>query len=47
MLCHNSGLEDFLGWLAKNFDPSVTWQDLDFIRSEWDGPPSSMPWETG
>lgn len=34
----NSGLEDFLAWMGKNFDPSVTWKDLDWVRSEWQGP---------
>lgn len=34
----NSGLEDFLGWISSNFDPSVSWKDLDWIRSEWNGP---------
>jgi L-lactate dehydrogenase (cytochrome) len=34
----SSGLEDFLGWIAANFDPSVTWRDLDWLRSEWPGP---------
>ncbi len=34
----DSGLEDFLGWIGSNFDPSVTWKDLDWIRSEWNGP---------
>jgi L-lactate dehydrogenase (cytochrome) len=29
---------DFLSWIAANFDPSVTWSDLDWIRAEWDGP---------
>lgn len=33
-----SGLEDFIGWMAKNFDPGVTWRDLDWIRANWDGP---------
>lgn len=33
-----SGIEDFLGWMKNNFDPSCSWKDLDFIRSEWDGP---------
>lgn len=33
----NSGLEDFLGWIGSNFDPSVTWKELDWIRSEWNG----------
>ncbi len=29
---------DFLTWIAKNFDRSITWQDFDWIRAEWDGP---------
>ena len=31
-------LADFLKWSGQNFDPSVSWQDLDFIRAHWDGP---------
>ena len=34
----NTGLEDFFAWMRNNFDPTVTWADLDFIRSVWDGP---------
>ena len=33
-----SGIEDFFAWMRNNFDPSVNWRDLDFIRSEWRGP---------
>ena len=33
-----SGLNDFMGWVGSNFDPSITWQDLDWIRAAWDGP---------
>ena len=29
---------DFLSWIAKNFDRSVTWADLEFVRQNWDGP---------
>ena len=29
---------DFLSWIAKNFDRSVTWKDLDWVRETWDGP---------
>lgn len=25
-------------WIAENFDPSLNWTDLDFIRQHWDGP---------
>ncbi|WP_374569641.1 L-lactate dehydrogenase [Phenylobacterium sp.] len=29
---------DFLGWIARNFDRSVTWADIDWVRQIWDGP---------
>lgn len=38
VLGKNSGLEDFLGWMRDNFDPTCTWADMDFIRKSWDGP---------
>jgi L-lactate dehydrogenase (cytochrome) len=38
VLGRGSGLEDFIGWLAANFDPSVGWRDLEWIRDRWDGP---------
>src|SRR6185369_7587168 len=33
-----TGIEDFFAWMRNNFDPSIGWRDLDFIRSEWRGP---------
>lgn len=33
-----TGLEDYIGWLGKNFDPSISWKDLEWIREFWDGP---------
>jgi L-lactate dehydrogenase (cytochrome) len=33
-----TGLSDFFAWMRENFDSSVTWADLDWVRSEWDGP---------
>ncbi len=33
-----TGIEDFFAWMRNNFDPSINWRDLDFIRSEWTGP---------
>ncbi|KQK72203.1 lactate dehydrogenase [Acinetobacter baumannii] len=33
-----TGLEDYIGWLGSNFDPSISWQDLEWIREFWDGP---------
>ncbi|MBC9035078.1 FMN-dependent L-lactate dehydrogenase LldD [Sphingomonas sp. JC676] len=38
MLGKASGMNDYMGWLGSNFDPSITWSDLDWIRSEWKGP---------
>jgi L-lactate dehydrogenase (cytochrome) len=38
VLGKNSGLEDFMAWMRKNFDPSVSWKDLGFVRENWDGP---------
>ena len=32
------GAADFLTWIANNFDRSLTWADLDWIRAAWDGP---------
>lgn len=29
---------DFLAWIARNFDRSVTWKDLDWVRENWDRP---------
>ncbi|WDS35190.1 FMN-dependent L-lactate dehydrogenase LldD [Pseudoxanthomonas sp.] len=33
-----TGLEDYIGWLANNFDPSISWKDLEWIREFWKGP---------
>lgn len=38
VLGEKSGIEDFFAWMRSNFDPTVTWDDLDFIRTEWTGP---------
>lgn len=32
-----TGLADYIGWLSANFDPSIGWQDLDWIRQAWQG----------
>lgn len=37
VLDDRSGIEDFFAWMRKNFDPSINWKDLDFIRAEWEG----------
>lgn len=38
VLGKNSGLEDFFAWMRGNFDPSVSWKDLEFVRDRWKGP---------
>jgi L-lactate dehydrogenase (cytochrome) len=33
-----TGLADYIGWLGKNFDPTIGWKDLEWIREFWKGP---------
>ncbi len=28
---------DFAGWVHRNFDPTVTWKDIDWVRARWAG----------
>jgi L-lactate dehydrogenase (cytochrome) len=37
-LTEGQPVADFLTWIADNFDRSITWRDLDWIRGDWDGP---------
>jgi len=32
------GLNDYIGWLGKNIDPTIGWSDLEWIRDFWKGP---------
>ncbi len=32
------GVMEFWPWVTKNFDPTLTWKDLDWIRQHWKGP---------
>ena len=34
----NVSLEDYMGYLGANFDPSISWKDLEWIRDSWKGP---------
>ncbi|MEG0938322.1 MAG: FMN-dependent L-lactate dehydrogenase LldD [Comamonas sp.] len=34
----NVSLEDYMGYLGANFDPSISWSDLEWIRDFWKGP---------
>jgi L-lactate dehydrogenase (cytochrome) len=38
VLGKGSGLEDFFAWMRDNFDPTVSWRDLEFVRDIWNGP---------
>ena len=38
VLGQNSGLEDYFGWIGANFDPSIGWADLAWVRNQWPGP---------
>lgn len=38
VLGKDTGLEDYFGWIGANFDPSITWDDVDWVRANWDGP---------
>jgi L-lactate dehydrogenase (cytochrome) len=31
-------LSDFQAWIHRNFDPSVSWSDVAWVRSLWEGP---------
>jgi L-lactate dehydrogenase (cytochrome) len=31
-------LADFQAWIQANFDPSVTWRDVEWVRKQWAGP---------
>ncbi|CAM3535211.1 FMN-dependent L-lactate dehydrogenase LldD [Xenorhabdus nematophila] len=32
------GLGNYMEWLGNNFDPSIAWKDLEWIRDLWKGP---------
>ena len=38
VLGDKTGLEDFFAWMRRNFDPTVTWKDLEWVRAAWHGP---------
>lgn len=33
----HTSLEDYVGWLGANFDPSIGWRDLQWVRDFWKG----------
>ncbi|HUD51404.1 L-lactate dehydrogenase [Parvibaculum sp.] len=32
------GTNDFAMWIGRNFDPTVTWKDFEWVRERWNGP---------
>lgn len=34
---HRMSMNDYMGFLSQNFDSSIGWKDLDWIRNEWKG----------
>ena len=38
LLGSGAALSDLMGWVARNFDASVTWKDVEWVRSQWDRP---------
>jgi L-lactate dehydrogenase (cytochrome) len=38
LLGSGAALEDLMGWVAQNFDASVTWKDVEWVRGQWKGP---------
>ena len=38
VLGKSTGLEDYFGWIGANFDASITWDDVAWVREQWDGP---------
>jgi L-lactate dehydrogenase (cytochrome) len=31
-------LVEFWAWIGRNFDPSITWTDIEWVRAHWQGP---------
>src|SRR5438067_9166698 len=38
LLGSGAALADLMGWVGRNFDASVTWKDVEWVRSLWNGP---------
>ena len=38
VLGKNSGMDDYIAWIARNFDSGIGWKDLGWLRGAWDGP---------
>ncbi|MFL6830052.1 MAG: L-lactate dehydrogenase [Sphingomicrobium sp.] len=38
LLGSGAALGDLMGWVGRNFDASVGWNDVEWVRGQWDGP---------
>jgi L-lactate dehydrogenase (cytochrome) len=38
LLGSGAALQDLMGWVRTNFDASVGWKDVEWVREQWDGP---------
>lgn len=38
VMAEGAGLAQFTAWVARNFDASITWNDLAWLRAHWRGP---------
>jgi L-lactate dehydrogenase (cytochrome) len=38
VLKDKAGVDQFWSWMGRNFDPTVTWKDIEAVRAEWNGP---------
>jgi L-lactate dehydrogenase (cytochrome) len=38
MVGSGAALGDLMGWVGSNFDASVTWKDVEWVREQWKGP---------
>ena len=38
MVGSGAALGDLMGWVGANFDASVTWKDVEWVREQWKGP---------
>ncbi|MEO8455931.1 MAG: L-lactate dehydrogenase [Sphingomicrobium sp.] len=38
LLGSGAALGDLMGWVGANFDASVTWKDVEWVREQWKGP---------
>ena len=38
LLGSGAALQDLLGWVSSNFDASIGWKDVEWVREQWKGP---------